>query len=191
MLEWELTEADEPRVANFSLPISGSQARLLLRGEKQPGELHAAPSEAGRFADLIGLGWATLYAVSPKFSSCVRDLSGVSLIPVQLNHGPVGYALLGAIGRCGRVDYSRSEVIERSGKFMTLRGLHVTEPTDAVDFAIPSNRESILISSRAAAVIRSARLDNVGLVRLDAVEFDISEDMIKSATDGGAEWPPA
>jgi len=72
------------------------------------------------------------------------------------------------------------------GKFVTLRGLNVTEPTEAVDFAVPSNRESILISSRAAAVIKAARLDNVGLVRLNDIKFDISDDMIRRAMETGA-----
>ena len=127
-----------------------------------------------------------VFTLSPKFSSSIRDLSGISPIPIQLDDGPTGYALLGAIGRCGRVDYGRSEVIERMGKFVTLRGLHVTEPTEAVDFAVPSNRESILISSRAAAVIKAARLDNVGLVWLNDIKFDISDDMIRRAMETGA-----
>jgi len=178
MLLWQLREAHAPGVANFGLPITGTMARSLLRGEPPPTALKASLNESGRFADLVGLGWPGLYAASPRFALAIQHLSGTRLIPVQLDEGPSGYALLGATGRCGVVDYGRSEVIRRLGTFVRLRGLHVTSPSDEVDFAVPADRECILLSGYAGELLKAEALDNVRLVLMEELEFDVGEDAI-------------
>ena len=56
---------------------------------------------------------------------------------------------------------------------MRRRGIYVDAMTDEVDFAVPENRESILISTRAADLIRAAKLDNVEIVALAEAGFII------------------
>jgi len=67
------------------------------------------------------------------------------------------------------------------GKFLELRGLYVQEATALVEFAVPDNRESILVTSRVADVIRTMKRSNIRLVKLDEVEFSITEEMIARA----------
>ena len=172
-LQWELSDADEPGVADLSLPLAGDLNRSLLRGQAPPALLRASVREPGRFADLLGLGWATLHAVSPKFASAIEGLAGVVLTPIEIKGGPRGYSVLGASGRCGLVDYSRSVEVQRFGRFVRRRGIYVDAMTDEVDFAVPENRESILISTRAADLIRAAKLDNVEIVALAEAGFII------------------
>jgi hypothetical protein len=129
---------------------------------------------------MLGLGFPTLYGVSPRFASAIAKFSGAKLTPVEISGGPTGYMLLGVTGRCGSVDYHRSVEVRRLGKFVRLRGLFVDEPDSDADFAVPTNRETILITSRVANVIRSAGFSNVHLVSIDQVEFDISQDRLIS-----------
>jgi hypothetical protein len=91
-----------------------------------------------------------------------------------IEDGPAHFKVLGVTGRCGSVDYSRSYELHRTDGFVRLRGLHVDEVRDGVDVAVPSNIESVLITSRAADLVRGS-FDNISLIRLDAEEFDVSE----------------
>ena len=177
-LEWQLRDAHESGVASLSLPLTGDAARSLLRGQTPASPLKAAITEPGRLADLLGLGWASLYALSPNLSAAVANWPGVSLTAVGIAGGPNGYQALGVTGRCGAVDYEKSSEVRRIGRFVRLRGLHVDEPTEAVDFAVPANRETILISSRAADLIVRTGFNNVRIVPLDAVEFDVDPQTI-------------
>ena len=174
-LPWSLNDADKRGVAYLSLPITTDSARLLLRGQRFRSLPQALVTKKGRFADVMSLGFPTLYAVSPRFSTAIQGLAGVVVAPIEIQNGPDGYGVLGAIGRCGAVDYGRSTQVKRMGDFILVRGLYVDEPREEVDFAVPTNREELLISQRAADVITGARLENVRIVSVKEEEFHINE----------------
>src|SRR6266480_312692 len=177
-LQWEFNDADAPGVANLSVPITRDAAGALLRGGAPASPLRARVIEPGRFADLLSLGFPSVYALSERLAAAIALMTGAKVSPIDIDGGPPGYSLLGVTGRCGSVDYSRSAVIGRMGKFYELRGLYVQEATALVEFAVPDNRESILVTSRVADVIRTMKRSNIRLVKLDEVEFSITEEMI-------------
>jgi len=178
MLQWELSDADEPGVAILGLPMTGNGARALLRGAPPLANLRALVTRSGAFADMLVLGWPGLYALSPRMSSGMRELAGFVLIPLAIDGGPDGYAVLGVTGGCGRVDYGKSVEVERMDAFVLLRGLYGEEPKVEVDFAIPDNREAVLISSRTSSRLQTGAFSNVQLVPLDEVEFHMSLGML-------------
>jgi len=180
-LQWEFNDADAPGVANLSVPITRDAAGALMRGATPASPLRAHVIEPGRFADLLSLGFPSLYALSERFAAATAPMTGARLSPIEIDGGPAGYSLLGITGRCGSVDYSRSAVIGRMGKFLELRGLYVQEATAPVEFAVPDNRESILVTSRVAHEIRKMKFSNVRLIKLEEVEFSITAEMIARA----------
>jgi hypothetical protein len=64
------------------------------------------------------------------------------------------------------------------GKFIRLRGLHVEEPEVRVDFAVPTNREQVLISQRAKDNLMAAKLENLHLGLVADYEYDIPENRL-------------
>lgn len=178
-LRWQLDEADKTGVARLSLPLDGTSVRSLLRGTF-PGQLPpAVVNERGRLADMVGLGWPGLVAVSPRFGDGLRGLTGVVLrdLPV-VDPEFAGYKVLTVTGDCGRVDYSRSTELARFDQFIRLRGLIVDLKDVPTDFAVPENRETVLITDAAAQAIRSHVFANVMLTNMGDIEFDISQRMI-------------
>ena len=186
-MEWpqcELTDADRPGVAYLGLPVDGQQARALLRGQPPPQTLVAHITQAGRFADMHALGWPGLYALSPRLASIVGKFAGTVLWPLRVETGPNGYALLGVTGRCGAADYSKSLQVGRIGNFVRLRGLHVGVMDGPVDFAIPPNLETILVTAVAGDTLEKAKLENVRLRSLKDQEFDVPEEEVSAQSDG-------
>jgi hypothetical protein len=181
-LAWSLNDADKRGVAYLSLPVTTDSARLLLRGQRFRSLPQALVTKKGRFADVMSLGFPSLYAVSPRFSSAIQGLAGIVVTPVAIQNGPDGYGVLGATGRCGAVDYRRSVQVERMGQFILLRGVYVDEPKEQVDFAVPTNREELLISQRAADMITAARFENVRIVSINEEEFHIPERLLAPST---------
>ena len=62
-LQWELSDADEPGVADLSLPLAGDLNRSLRRGQAPPAVLRASVKEPGAlqtYSDWGGLP-STLY----------------------------------------------------------------------------------------------------------------------------------
>lgn len=180
-LRWQLTDDDRRGVAYLGLSVSDELARSLLRGGRSPGRLQARVTKPGRFADILGLGFPGLFALSSRFASALASLEGLALTTIAIEGGPDGYSLLGVTGRCGPVDYRRSTQLRLMGTFVELRGLFVDEPARPIDFAVPDNRESILVSERAAEFIRVNKFDNIRLRKLEDVEFAISQDRVSPA----------
>lgn len=178
-LRWELDEADDLGVVSLSLPLDGGSVRALLRGKFRGQLPQAVLNERGRLADMIGLGWPGLVAVSPRLSDGLRGLTGVMLRDLPVDDPAFGgYSVLTVTGDCGRVDYSRSNEVARFDQFIRLRGLVVGRTDATTDFAVPQDRETILITDPAAQAIRSGNFSNVMLTNIADVEFDVSEGMM-------------
>ena len=184
LLEWQLTDADEAGVAYLGLPVSGSDARAILRGKFPASIARARVTRPGRFTDMHSLGWPGLYALSSSMVAEVVRFAGTVLRPLNIDSGSGGYSILGVTGRCGSVDYSQSQQLERSDGFVRLRGLHVSEPEAPVDFAVPTNRESILVTSAVVAALKAPRFRNVRFRPLASIEFDIPEELLSGESRG-------
>lgn len=182
MLEWELSEAFGRGVGQFNL-VERHPSEQLRRGRFPEQPLRAFRVERGKAADVIGLSDVSLYAVSPAFVAAAEGLTGLAFAELDLADGPTGYAILGVTGVCGRADYRRAEVVGRLGKnFLRLRGLFVDNPEPGTDFAMPVDRESILLSSKAATQLESAHLSNLRLERMAEVRYDIPNDRLSGRT---------
>jgi len=175
-LRWQLNEAKDREIGSLSLPLDGTRVRALLRG-KFHGQLPpAVRNEPGRIADMIGLGWPGLVAVSPRLGDGLRRLTGVVLHDLQVgDRAFVGYKILTVTGACGRVDYRRSTEVGRMGEFIELRGLVVDREDVPTDFAVPENRETILVTDSAAQAIRSGEYGNVMLTSMTVIQFHVSQ----------------
>jgi hypothetical protein len=173
-LRWELDEADDSGVVSLSLPVDGSSVRALLRGKFRGQLPSAVVNEPGRLADMIGLGWPGVVAVSPRLKDGLLGLTGVVLrdLPV-VSPAFVGYSVLTVTGHCGRVDYSRSTELGRLDQFIRLKGLVVDQNDVPTDFAVPENRETVLITDSAAQAIRSGNYTNVMLTDIADIEFHV------------------
>jgi hypothetical protein len=179
-LRWEFTDADEPGVAYLSLPITGEEARSLLRGARPKVVPRAFVTESGRYADVMTLGWPGLYALSPSLSSTMGHFRGVASSPLLIDGGPTDFKVLSVTGRCGSVDYSKSIELDRTDGFVRLRGLHVGTPSDGVEVAVPTNLESVLVTARAAETLTRLNFENISLVSIDTEEFDITDQKLSA-----------
>jgi hypothetical protein len=149
-----------PGASTLRLRIPGVDGRELLRGSHPSPGLSAVVAQRGRAADLIGFGWAGVYLMSERMRRFLEasDLTGWLARPVDIEpdifEGPIW--LLGVVGESGPT-YSASSHAElpRFGVFL--------DPFDwdGSDFFCPANERSFLITARAAAALRRARLRNL------------------------------
>lgn len=168
----DLLLGDAPRAFRLRLPINGEVARALLRGDAAAALPSAELIEPGNPVDLVGLGWSFLYAVSPDLASFLSAYSGAALRPLLIGGQPSKYQLLGVDGRCGRVEYERSQVVGATGSFVRLRGLATSREPDA-DLSVPTNRDSIVVSRNLRQALADEQFKNVMLLDLETMEYDI------------------
>jgi hypothetical protein len=149
-----------PGASTIRLQIPGVNGPELLRCRHQSQSLSAVIAQRGRAADLIGFGWGGIYLMSERMRSFLEasNLTGwlaqaVHVEPGVLD-GPIW--LLGVVGESGPT-YSASSHPElpRFGVFL--------DPFDwdGSDFFCPANERSFLITGRASAAVRRARLRNL------------------------------
>ena len=88
-----------------------------------------------------------------------------------------GYHGLSITGRCGKIDYSKSEVITKRlvpegplAKFY--KGLHVgLDKWDGSDFFLPEKYLGTIVTSRVAEILKREKLTNVRLENLADIEI--------------------
>jgi hypothetical protein len=124
------------------------------------------------------LGFPSLFALSARLSAAVSQFAGVALRTIKILGGPDGYQFLGVTGHCGAVDYTRSKVVERMGSFVRLRGLYVDQPDVAVDFAVPTNNEALLVTARVAERLSAGSFQNLRFRTLADQEFDVPVEIL-------------
>jgi hypothetical protein len=87
-----------------------------------------------------------------------------------------GYYGLSITGRCGKIDYSKSEIIEKRlvpngplGKYY--KGLHIgLDKWDGSDFFIPEKYLGTIITSKTADILKKSQLTNIKLQNLAEIE---------------------
>jgi hypothetical protein len=138
-----------------------------------------------RLDDIIRTGTAILFLISNKMKAILEEnnLSGwrafTSKVLDKKGQEIQGYHGLSITGRCGRIDYNKSEIIEKRlvpngplGKYY--KGLHVgLDEWDGSDFFLPEKYFGIIITSKAAEVLKKNNLTNIKLKNL--AEIEISE----------------
>ena len=177
VLNWVLSADHSPRFATLALPMDTVRARSVLRAQALPASLAATVSERGSFPDVLSAGFSFLLAVSPSAIARLTRRSGAVFVPVSIMEGPSGYGVLAVEGRCGNVDYARSSVESERAGFLRLRGLVVDNASPDIDFAVPANRDSILISDEVAAELQAIRVDGIRLRRMEEITFDIPREL--------------
>lgn len=135
-----------------------------------------------KLQDILDTGWASLFLISDKMKSILEEnaLTGWKAFEVKVldkkGQEIQGYHGLSITGRCGKIDYSKSEIIEKRfvpnaplGKYY--KGLHVgLDKWDGSDFFLPEKYFGIIITSRAAEVLKKSKFTNIKLVNLGEIE---------------------
>jgi hypothetical protein len=151
----------------------------ILRSENVPVGLHATVTENGAIPDIMYVGAPELVSVSERLAGALGPLTGVRLVPHTIETHPFPRWLVTVTGRCGDVDFGRSEIERRMGRFLRLRGLCLTSDADA-DLAIPGNYIAIVVSDAAASTLGAGRFSNLTFVRIEDFLFDIPASRLES-----------
>lgn len=156
----------------------------LLTGNYQHFEfpLEFVYQSGHKWGDLLGTGWPSLFLISERMTTLmdVEDLTGWRTFPVivtdKFSRSVHNYAGLSILGRCGPIDYTKSEIIEKRlvpegppGKYY--KGLHVgLDKWDGSDFFLAEGTTHPIITQRAANIFKRNRLQNVRLRNLAVIE---------------------
>jgi len=131
-----------------------------------------------KIEDVLNTGYACLYLISSKFKEVLEEnlFTGWKTFPIRLmnkkGHEIQGYYGLSVTGRCGKIDYSKSEIIEKRlvpngplGKYY--KGLYIgLDKWDGCDFFLPEDYYGIVTTSRVAEVLKKEKLTNIRLENL-------------------------
>lgn len=135
-----------------------------------------------KLQDILDTGWASLFLISDKMKATLEEnaLAGWQTFEVKVldkkDQEIQGYHGLSITGRCGKIDYSKSEIIEKRlvpnaplGKYY--KGLHVgLDEWDGSDFFLPEKYFGIIATNRAAEVLKTNKLTNTRLENLEEIE---------------------
>jgi hypothetical protein len=135
--------------------------------------------------DMLDTGWVGLYLISDNMKTVLEEnnLTGWQTFAVKVftkkGEEIPGYHGLSFTGRCGEVDDSKSEIIEKRlvpnaslSKFY--KGLHVgLDKWDGSDFFLPEKYFGTIITSRAAEILKKSKLTNIQLENLAELEIPI------------------
>lgn len=135
-----------------------------------------------RLDDVIRTGHAILFLISDKMKALLEEnaLTGWKTFAVKVldkqGQAIQGYHGLSITGRCGKIDYNKSEIVEKRlvpnaplGKYY--KGLYVgLDNWDGSDFFLPEKYFGTIITSRAAEVLKKSKLTNIRLENLAVIE---------------------
>lgn len=136
-----------------------------------------------KLEDVLDTGWPSLFLITDKMKTTLEEnvLTGWQTFEVKVldkkGQEIQGYHGLSITGRCGKIDYSKSEIIEKRlvpnaplGKYY--KGLHVgLDKWDENDFFLPEDYFGIIITNRAAEVLKKNKLTNIRLENLGEIEI--------------------
>lgn len=134
--------------------------------------------------DVIDTGHASLYLISDRFKELLENnkFTGWKVFSVEIfdNTGKqiFGYQGLSITGRCGPINYSKSEIIEKqpvpNGKLSKYyKGKHVDiHSWDKSSFFLPEGNTGIIVDQEVSKAIKSYKLSNIALENL--ADFEIA-----------------
>jgi len=135
-----------------------------------------------KLQDILDTGWAGLYLISEKLKGILagNNLTGWKTFEVKVldKQGKeiLGYHGFSVTSRCGKIDYSKSEIIEKRlvpngplGKYY--KGLHIgLDKWDGSDFFLPENNYGTIVTSMAADILKKNKITNLMLRNLAEIE---------------------
>lgn len=134
-----------------------------------------------KLLDVIDTGTVSNFLISDFFLDILRKnrLTGYKIYPIRLtdkkNNEITGYHGLSITGRCGSVDYSKSEIIHKRSPVgkdsVYYLGYHVDLTTwDGTDFFLPTGTFGIITTKKAADILKAAKITNILLNNLATIE---------------------
>lgn len=135
-----------------------------------------------RLDDIIRTGYPDLYMISERMKDILEsnNLTGWKTFSVTvLDHEEKeikGYCGLSVIGKCGPIDYNKSEIIEKKlvidGPLIKwYKGQYIgLDRWDGMDFFLPEGYYGIIVTEKAAKIIKKNKLTNIKLIRLSEIE---------------------
>ncbi|TAF71904.1 MAG: hypothetical protein EAZ53_17250 [Bacteroidetes bacterium] len=135
-----------------------------------------------KLEDILDTGWPGLFLVSKKFKEVLEEnaLTGWKTFDVKVldknNQELQGFYGLSITGKCGKIDYSKSEIIEKRlvpngpvGKYY--KGLPIgLDEWDGSDFFLPHNNFGAIVTSKVADVLKKSKVTNVRFENLTDIE---------------------
>jgi hypothetical protein len=135
-----------------------------------------------KLEDVLDTGWVNLYLISDRMKTVLEEnaLTGWKIFVVQVmdrkGREIQGYHGLSITGRCGKIDYGKSEIIKKRlvpdtplSKYY--RGLHVgLDEWDDSDFFLPEKYFGTIITSRAVEVLKKNKITNIRFDNLTEIE---------------------
>lgn len=170
-LNWDVSDLIKGKYEKFNFPIIFKQDG----GEK--------------LYDLLDTGFISLYLISEKFKNLLikYNFTGWKSYPISMYNkkGIVidGYSGFSVIGTSGKIDYTKSKIIEKStvpngpvskyyiGEYFGL------DEWDGSDFFIPKGHHRINCTMRVKEVLLKEKITHLRLVNL--MEIEIWEKAIK------------
>lgn len=139
-----------------------------------------------KLQDILDTGWPSLYLISDKMKAVLEEnaLTGWKTFAVKVldkqGQAIQGYHGLSITGRCGKIDYNKSEIIEKrlvpTGPLVKYyKGLHIgLDEWDGTDFFLPEKYFGIMTTQAAAEALKKNKLTNIRLENLAEIETDYS-----------------
>ncbi len=157
--------------SNFSDLLKGEYKNIILP--------LVFKQECGKkLTDMIRTGLGSLFLISQRMKDIIEShhLTGWKIFSVKIldkkNNEIAGYHGLSITGKCGPPDYNKCGIIEKqmvpTGPVTKYyKGWHVgLDKWDGTDFFIPEGTTGIVISKRAADILKKAKITNLELENL-------------------------
>ena len=137
-----------------------------------------------KLRDILDTGWAGLYLISDKMKAVLEEntLTGWKTFAVKVldkkGQEIQGYHGLSITGKCGKIDYSKSGIIEKrlvpNGPLVKYyKGLHIgLDGWDGTDFFLPEKTLWAIITKKMAESLKKNKLTNIRLENLAEIEVD-------------------
>lgn len=137
-----------------------------------------------KMLDMLETGWQSLHLISDRFKEELEknNLTGWKTYPIKLmtkkNEEIKGYHGLSISGRCGPIDYSKAEIVEKrlvpngilskyyKGEYIGL------EKWDGSDFFLSEQNFGIFVSAKATEILKKAKITNIIFRNLPDIEID-------------------
>ena len=136
-----------------------------------------------KLRDILDTGWASLHLISDSLKELLETngLTGWKTFPVKVltkkNEEIPGYQGFSITGRCGAIDYKKGELIKKrlipgGPLWKSRKGVYIgLDQWDGSDFFIPKESRWIVVSQRAAELLKKSKLTNIELRNLAEIEL--------------------
>ena len=132
--------------------------------------------------DVLDTGWVGLFLISNNLRDVLVEngFTGWKTFAVKLldkyGNEIQGYFGLSITGRCGKIDYTKAEIIEKRivpngplGKYY--KGLPVgMDEWDGSDFFLPNNNYGILVKGKVAVALKKSKITNLRFENIADIE---------------------